>query len=94
MADESKQIAQFRRNAEDTLRVSLSVFKGRTYVDLRLFYEAANGELAPTKKGITITPELWDSFRTAIAAAETELRARNLWHPEGSAHREGKAGTP
>ena len=35
---------------QETLRVSLSVFKGKTYVDVRLFYEDANGELAQTKR--------------------------------------------
>jgi hypothetical protein len=81
MPDDRKILHEFKRNAEETLRVSLSTFKGRTYVDIRLFYEDAKGELAPTKKGVTITPELWDEFRAGIAAAETELQGKNLWHP-------------
>ncbi|MBZ5588134.1 MAG: transcriptional coactivator p15/PC4 family protein [Acidobacteriia bacterium] len=85
MADDTKTLAEFQRNAEDTLRVSLSTFKGRTYVDVRLFYTSDTGELLPTKKGVTVTPDLWDAFRAAIAAAEAELQARNLWHPEASA---------
>jgi len=81
MPDDRKVIHEFKRNAEETLRISLSNFKGRTYVDVRLFYEDANGELAPTKKGVTITPELWDEFRAGVAAAETMLQEKNLWHP-------------
>jgi hypothetical protein len=57
-------------------------FKGKVFVDIRLFYTDAKGELAPTKKGVTLTPDLWDQFRAAVEAAEGELQARNLWHPE------------
>lgn len=81
MPEDRKVLHEFKRNAEDTLRVSLSNYKGRTYVDIRLFYQDANGELAPTKKGVTVTPELWDEFRAGIAAAEEALKEKNLWHP-------------
>ncbi len=81
MPDDRKVLHTFKRNAEETLQVSLSTFKGRTYVAIRIFYEDGNGELAPTKKGVTVSPELWDEFRTGIAAAEEELQGRNLWHP-------------
>jgi hypothetical protein len=81
MPDDRKVLHEFKRNAEETLRVSLSTVKGRTYVDIRIFYQDANGELAPTKKGVTITPDLWDEFRAGVAAAEDELQTKNLWHP-------------
>jgi hypothetical protein len=81
MPDDRKVLHEFKRNAEDTLRLSLSTFKGKTYIDIRLFYEDASGELQPTKKGVTVTPELWDEFRAGIAAIEAELQEKNLWHP-------------
>ena len=83
MPDDRTVVHEFKRNAEETLRVSLSLFKGKTYIDIRLFYEDANGELAPTKKGVTVTPELWDEFRAGVAAAEKILQDKNLWHPAG-----------
>jgi len=85
MPDDKKVLHEFKRNNDETLRVSLSTFKGKTYVDVRLFYTDANEELQPTKKGVTITPDLWDEFRAGIAKAEEELQAKNLWHPEHSA---------
>ena len=48
MPEDRKVLHEFKRNADDTLRISLSNFKGRTYVDIRLFYQDANGELAST----------------------------------------------
>jgi hypothetical protein len=81
MPEDRKVLHEFKRNADDTLRISLSNYKGRTYVDIRIFYQDSNGELAPTKKGVTITPELWDEFRAGVAAAEHALQEKNLWHP-------------
>jgi hypothetical protein len=34
---------------------------------------------------VTVTPELWDEFRTGIAAAEQILQDKNLWHPADQA---------
>ena len=85
MSDVAKILHEFKRNEEVTLRVSLSTYKGRTYVDLRLFYQDAGGELRPTRKGVTITPELWDEFRAGVVAAEAALQEARLWYPPGGA---------
>ena len=82
MPDDRKVLHEFKRNNDETLRVSLTTFKGKTYVDVRLFYTDANEELQPTKKGVTVTPDLWDEFRAGVEKAEQELQAKNLWHPE------------
>ncbi len=63
------------------MQISVSTFKGRTYVDIRLYFTDADGNLKPTKKGVTVPPELWDQFRQGLQAAEAELARRNLWHP-------------
>lgn len=63
------------------MQISVSTFKGRTYVDIRLYFTDADGNLKPTKKGVTVPPELWDQFRQGLQAAEVELTRRNLWHP-------------
>jgi len=81
VSDDGKVLGEFKRNAEETLRVSVREFKGRVFVDFRLFYANDKGELLPSKKGVTITPDLWDAFRAAVEAAEGELQERNLWHP-------------
>lgn len=82
MPDEQKVMASFPRNPEETMQISVSTFKGRTYVDIRLYFTDADGQLKPTKKGVTVPPELWDQFRAGLQAAEAELVRRNLWHPE------------
>ncbi len=82
MADDRKVLYEIKRNSTETLRVSLSTFKGRTYVDIRLFFESDDADdLQPTKKGVTVTPELWDEFHKAVEAADAVLQEKNLWHP-------------
>jgi len=83
--DGAKVLHEFKRNGEDTLRISLSTFKGRTFVDIRLFYQDAKGELRPTKKGVTVPPDLWDEFRAGVVAAEAALQGAGLWYPPGGA---------
>jgi len=85
VSDSAKLLHEFKRNSEDTLRTSFATYKGRTYIDVRVFYLDANGELRPTKKGVTVTPELWDEFRAAVAAAEAALQGAGLWYPLGGA---------
>jgi hypothetical protein len=61
-----KIIAEFDKG-EDQVRVSLSEFHGRQYVDVRVFYMADDGEWKPTKKGITLNPDLMQDVHEAIA---------------------------
>lgn len=35
---------------------------GKVYVDIREFFEK-DGKLLPTKKGISLTPDLWDKIK-------------------------------
>ncbi|MDW7967127.1 MAG: transcriptional coactivator p15/PC4 family protein [Thermoanaerobaculum sp.] len=81
VADQQQVIASFPRNREETMQVSIATFKGKTYVDIRLYFTDPNGQLQPSRKGVTIPPELWDQFRQALREAEAELVRRNLWHP-------------
>ena len=44
----------------------MSTFKGKTYVDLRIYYKASDGEYRPTKKGVTLSPDLLPELGEAI----------------------------
>jgi len=61
-------IASFRKNAMEEVRASLSDYKGKTYLDIRVFYRDEEGEWKPTKKGITIAPDLLPELEKAVAA--------------------------
>jgi len=52
--------------------VKIRSFKGKTYIDIREYYEK-NGEMLPGKKGISLTPELYQKVKTLIPEIDEEL---------------------
>lgn len=42
----------------DVIRVAVDEFKGKDYLDIRNFYKGQDGELKPTRKGVSIPVEL------------------------------------
>jgi hypothetical protein len=66
MSDERELVHSFDRSATEQVQVSLSKYKGKTYVDLRIYYRASDGEYRPTKKGITVSPAQLPELGEAI----------------------------
>jgi hypothetical protein len=67
-----KQIAQFEKG-EDVVRVALTEFRNRQYMEIRTYYMADDGDWKPTKKGITLSPELMREVYEALGKAFEEL---------------------
>ena len=66
MADDKELVHSFDKSSTEQVQVSLSTFKGKTYVDLRIYYKASDGEYRPTKKGVTLSPDLLPELGEAI----------------------------
>ena len=62
-------IGDIPRNETEVLRVSAEEYKGRKYVDVRLYFATDEGEWKPTKKGVTIQPEKVEEFIELIRKA-------------------------
>ena len=74
MADESKLIASIPRTETEQIQVSINEFKGKKYLDLRVFYTTDSGSSwLPTKKGVTVYPENIDLLIGAIQSAKGEF---------------------
>ena len=58
---------------QDLLRVELSEFKGNQYVGARIYYMDDKGNWKPTRKGLTLTPNVMVQVRDAINTALEEL---------------------
>jgi len=43
-------IGEIQKNSTDKLRVSISEYKGFTFLDIRVYYEDDKGEYKPTKR--------------------------------------------
>ncbi|MCD8378498.1 MAG: transcriptional coactivator p15/PC4 family protein [Candidatus Gastranaerophilales bacterium] len=76
MADSSKLIATIERSERERLQIAINEYKGRSYLDVRIFYTTDNGETwRPTQKGITCAPEGLETLRDAVDEAMKEFTA-------------------
>ncbi len=54
-------------------RVSIRKFKGQIYVDIREYYEK-DGDKKPTKKGISLKPELWEKLKSRVQDIDNAIK--------------------
>jgi len=54
---------------QDMIRVELSEFKGNQYIGARIYYMDDRGDWKPTRKGLTLTPEVMIQVRDALNEA-------------------------
>ena len=78
MAENGNVITSFQKNALEEVRVSLSEYKGHNLVDIRIYYVDDKGEKRPTKKGISLSVELYASLKKAIDEVEKVLTEKGL----------------
>lgn len=71
-------IAQFEKNATEVVRVSLSEYRGRKLIDLRVYYSDDEGEYRPTRKGVSLNVDTYPEFKSALLALEKILLERKL----------------
>lgn len=69
----SKLVDRFEKNATEEVRVSLAEYKGHELMDLRVYYCPPEGEPVPTKKGITMSIELYPELKEAIPKLGEQL---------------------
>jgi len=71
-------IAQFEKNATEVIRFSLTEYRGRKLVDVRVYYSDDEGQYRPTKKGVSLSVDRYVDFKRAMLALEKLLLDRNL----------------
>ena len=73
MAD-AKLLAAIERSDTEQLQISISEYRGKSYLNMRIFYTTDDGRTwLPTKKGVTFTPEQIDMLEEAIQEAKKEF---------------------
>lgn len=65
--DEAKVVHSFPKNPLEEVRASLTVYKGKQYVDLRIYYKGDDDEFRPSKKGLTLALDLFPELEEAVA---------------------------
>ena len=56
------------KNSRESIVVSETTHMGYDLVDVRIFYKDEEGELKPTRKGVSIQRELLDGLIKALSA--------------------------
>ncbi len=73
MAD-AKILATIERSDTEQLQISVSEYKGKSYLNMRIYYTTDEGATwLPTKKGVTFSPDQLDLLTEAIEAARQEF---------------------
>ena len=68
----------FVKNARESIVISESDYKGFDLVDIRTFYVDSAGELAPTRKGITIRADKLTDFVATLSAFAQAVAEKDL----------------
>jgi hypothetical protein len=66
-------IGEIQKTGTDKIIVTVKEFKGKTYVDVRTFFENDEGEMVPTKKGVSLTPDNLDQLIRLLTEAKEKL---------------------
>ena len=74
MAQEPKLLATIARGTTEQLQIAINEFKGKSYLDMRIFYTTDDGATwLPTKKGVTCSPENIELLKDAVEEAVKEF---------------------
>ena len=68
----------FVKNGRESIVISESDYKGFDLVDIRTFYVDSAGELAPTRKGITIRADKLTDFVATLSAFAQAVAEKDL----------------
>ena len=63
-----------KKNSRESIVISQTEFKGNDLVDIRTFFTNGEGELSPTKKGITVRLEKLDELVATLSALSQDIK--------------------
>jgi len=66
-------ISEFQKNDNEKVRVEISSFQGKQYLNFRIWFKGDDGDFHPSKKGITISTDLVDELKKSIDKAASKV---------------------
>lgn len=67
-------LATVPRSATEEVQISINEYRGKKYLDLRVYYTTDDGlNWNPTKKGVTFSPDKLGELKEAIEKAIAEF---------------------
>lgn len=59
-------MTDLQKSPTERVRIELQSFKGKSYLNVRVWVDKADGTMAPTQKGITLDPDLARRMAKAV----------------------------
>jgi hypothetical protein len=74
-------IGTMAKNSLESVRVCITEYKGKIYVDARVWYQedAAKGEEKPTKKGLCLAPDVMLELLPLLSKAQERAAELAGW---------------
>ena len=67
-------LATVPRSATEEVQISINEYRGKKYLDLRVYYTTDDGlNWSPTKKGVTFSPDRLGDLKDAVEKAMAEF---------------------
>ena len=74
MSDQKNILATIPKGQTEQVQIAINEFKGKKYLDLRIFYTTDDGGTwLPSKKGVTVAPDQLPILIDAVQTAMSEL---------------------
>lgn len=74
----STTIAEFPKNSREKVVFTLSPYKGKNYLDMRIFLMGDNGEDFASKKGLTLAVDLFPYLKKGFQEVEKFLLEQGI----------------
>lgn len=65
-----------QKNSLERIRIQKTEYKGKEYIDMRVFYQDKNGNWKPSPKGITFSPGLLKDIIAGLRELQTTQVAK------------------
>jgi hypothetical protein len=75
-------VGDFDKSQGEVVRVSLTEFKGRNYVGVRVWYTDSEDELKPSKKGINLELDLFPRLANLIEKSKEIVLEKGMLDAE------------
>ncbi|MBN2802918.1 MAG: transcriptional coactivator p15/PC4 family protein [Deltaproteobacteria bacterium] len=72
---EEENAVKIPRNQTEQVRVGVKEFKGKSYIDIRIYYMDDQGDWKPTKKGVSLSTEYIAELKDAVNIIEGQIQA-------------------
>jgi len=69
-------IADINKNAREIVRIDVSEFKEKEYINIRIWFHDVDGQTKPTQKGIALSVDQYEELLKAVEKVGEYIKDR------------------